>query len=134
VAEKLSFDTSFLIDFQRERVGGGERGPAHDFLRAREGAHLCLSAVALGEFAEGFEDPEHALIRLLRETHEVLPVDEEVGMLYARVTRRLRAEGRLISANDLWIAATALRHEMPLVAANQEHFGRVPALQLRTYR
>jgi tRNA(fMet)-specific endonuclease VapC len=135
MAQRLSFDTSFLIDFQRERARGGGRGPAHDFLRGREGAHLCLSAVALGEFTEGFDDPAHEIVRLLRDTHEVLPVDEEVALVYAGVARKLRrAEGQLIGANDLWIAATALRYELPLVAADREHFGRVPALQLRTYR
>lgn len=132
MAERLSFDTSFLIDFQRERVRG--EGPAHDFLRAREGAHLCLSAVALGEFSEGFKDSDHEIVRLLRETHEVLAVDEEVGLVYARTTRRLRAEGRLIGTNDLWIAATALRYEVPLVTANPGHVSRVPALEVRAYR
>jgi len=134
MAARVSFDTSFLIDFQKERVHGSMSGPAHDFLSANGTLRLCLSAVALGEFVEGFDDPGHPLVELMRATHEVIPVDEEVGIVYARVTRRLRAEGRLIGTNDLWIAATALRHDLPVVTADVDHFARVPGLQVRAYR
>ncbi len=134
MADRLSFDTSFLIDFQRERAQGGRAGRAHDFLTRNEAAHLCVSAVALGEFAEGFEDTGHPLVELLRATHEVFPIDEDVGLIYGGLTRRLRAVGRLIGTNDLWIAATALRHDVPLVTADVDHFRRVPALQVCPYR
>jgi len=100
MADRVSFDTSFLIDFQRERAQG-DGGPAQRFLRSNESARLCLSVVALGEFAEGFADPEHDLVRLLRTTHELLVIDELVGLAYARIARRLRALGQLIGGNDL---------------------------------
>jgi len=51
MADRLSFDTFFLIDFQRERTQG-DGGPAQGFLRSNESARLCLSGVALCEFAE----------------------------------------------------------------------------------
>jgi tRNA(fMet)-specific endonuclease VapC len=133
VAQRVSFDTSFLIDFQRERLAGGA-GPAHRFLAAHPAIQLCLPAVALGEFAEGFADAAHPLVRLVRDTHEILPVDAEVAVAYARATRELRARGALIGGNDLWIAATALRYELPLVTADLEHFQRVPGLAVQSYR
>ncbi len=133
MAERLTFDTSFLIDFQRERTRA-EDGPAHAFLRANKEAVLCLSSVALGEFAEGFATADHPLVDLVRTAHELVPVDEAIALEYGRLTRRLRSEGRLIGTNDLWIAATALRHGLPLVADNARHFGRVDGLDLRSYR
>jgi predicted nucleic acid-binding protein len=39
----------------------------------------------------------------------------------------------LIGANDLWIAAAALRHGEPLVTRNARDFQRVPRLQVLTY-
>ena len=130
---RVSFDTSFLIDFQRERRAGAE-GPAHLFLKTIGPTRLCLSAVALAEFAEGFSDIDHEILRLVRETHEVLPIDESTALVYAEITRELRRQGRLIGANDLWIAATALANNVPIVSGDTKHFLRVPGLDVRAYR
>jgi tRNA(fMet)-specific endonuclease VapC len=58
VALRLSFDTTFLIDLQRERARSDSNGPAHRFLKRSADAELYLSNVALGEFAEGFNSVE----------------------------------------------------------------------------
>jgi tRNA(fMet)-specific endonuclease VapC len=44
------------------------------------------------------------------------------------MTTKLRQAGRIMSAEDSWIAATALRHGMPLVTHNRRHFENVPGL------
>ena len=54
MADKVAFDTTFLIDLQRERHHGEADGPAHRFLAAAPDLELCLSSIVLGEFAEGF--------------------------------------------------------------------------------
>jgi predicted nucleic acid-binding protein len=41
--------------------------------------------------------------------------------------------GTLIGSNDLWIAATALEHSLPLVTRDIDHFRRIPDLQLIGY-
>ncbi len=40
----------------------------------------------------------------------------------------------LIGTNDLWIAATALANDMPLVTKNAEHFRRVPGIEIADYQ
>ena len=134
MAGRLSLDTTFLIDLQRERSSGG-RGPAHELLARDPDVELFLSTVALGEFAEGFGDnTDHPVLRVARELHVLLPVDERTALVYGRITRTLRERGDLIGSNDLWIAATSLRHDLPLVTANMAHFQRVPGLELVGYR
>lgn len=133
MARPLSVDTSFLIELQRERRRGNG-GPAHRFLELEAGSELCLSAVALGEMAQGFADGEHPAIRVLRDTHLLLPADEDVALIYGALARDLRARGSLIGSNDLWIAATSLRHELPLVTADAAAFARVPGLEVLRYR
>lgn len=64
----------------------------------------------------------------------MLPVDEMTALLYAGVVRDLRSRGMLIGTNDLWIAASSLRHRLPVVTANVEHFRRVPGLEVIDYR
>ena len=134
MATRLSFDTSFLIDLQREQTRSRGEGPAHAFLRLHVDALLCVSTVALAEFAEGFASPDHPLVAMVRESYELLPVDAEVALAYARLARRLRSEGRLVGSNDLWIAATSVTHGLALVADNAGHFERVPGLRLLKYR
>ncbi|WP_431832188.1 PIN domain-containing protein [Corynebacterium appendicis] len=36
----------------------------------------------------------------------------------------------IIGANDIWIAAQALAHDLTLVTANTREFSRVPGLQI----
>jgi len=127
----LSFDTTFLIDFQRERLRG--EGRAHTFLRNNHDEVAYLSMVAYAEYAEGFADKSEAAFISVVESFELLPIDRRVADCYAEVTRQMRLEGRLIGANDLWIASVALVHELPVVTANTEHFQRVPNLRVVGY-
>ena len=133
MAEALILDTTVLIDFQRERRSGHASGPVHRLLSDHADATMQLPVTALGEFAEGFEDPADPLLRTTREYFDLLPVDAETASLYAQTARRLRREGRLIGSNDLWIAASALRHGGTLVTRNVNEFLRVPGLQVLSY-
>jgi tRNA(fMet)-specific endonuclease VapC len=63
----------------------------------------------------------------------VLPPTPEVSWQFGRAFRHLRDNGNLIGANDLWIAATGLAYEMPVVTRNVEHFKRVPGLEVESY-
>jgi len=46
---------------------------------------------------------------------ETLPVDDEAARTWARLRIYLAETGRRVRINDLWIAATALHYELPLV-------------------
>ncbi len=127
---RIAFDTTFLIDLQRERSRGDLEGPAHRLLPADPKVELQLSATALGEFAEGSENHDDPLLRTVRELHVLLPADEETAPEYGKITRTLRRPGRLLGRNDLWIAATRLRRGLPLVTADATEFERVDALQV----
>lgn len=129
--ESLSFDTTFLIDLQRERRRG--RGAAHAFLERHREALAFLPVTAYGEFAEGFADPGDPVFLATVEAFEVLPITALVAETYGALARQLRAQGNLIGANDLWIGATTLTSGLPLVTRNVEHFSRLPGLVVRGY-
>ena len=134
MAGRVALDTSFLIDLQRERLRGFTEGAAQAFLQSEPGVELLLPSTVLGEFAEGFDQPDHPVLRAVRELHVILAIDEETSLRYAGISRILRARGALIGTNDLWIAAACLRHDVPLVTANVAEFRRVPSLQVIGYR
>lgn len=130
--ESLIFDTTFLIDFQRERKIG-ELGKAHRFLESHREKAAYLSIVAYGEYAEGFENLGDPAFVSVVDSFELLPVTRSAANHYARITRSLRTAGLMIGANDLWIAAASLDHGFPLVTGNTNHFGRVEGIQLLNY-
>lgn len=47
---------------------------------------------------------------------DVLPVDADVAAEWARLRVYLSETGRRVNVNDLWIAATAAAHSLPVVA------------------
>jgi tRNA(fMet)-specific endonuclease VapC len=61
------------------------------------------------------------------------PIDDSDARHYREIFRYLKERGELIGANNLWIAAAALRHREPLVTRNARDFQRVPGLQVLTY-
>jgi len=131
--ERLSFDTTFLIDLQRERRKNDVQGSAHVFLEEHSEHSFEISSVVLGEYAEGFTHPRNEGIEELLRFCEVWPIDTEVALVYGEIVRTLRIRGELIGANDLWIAATSIRHKLSLVTRNTAHFKRVSGLRLVEY-
>lgn len=49
------------------------------------------------------------------------------------IYRYLQRNNMLIGSNDLWIAATAVAHAMPIVTRNRAHFSRVPGVEVIAY-
>jgi tRNA(fMet)-specific endonuclease VapC len=132
MAERVSLDTTFLIDLQKELLAGQE-GLAHSFLKKHSNAAIYLSSVALGEFAEGFAGPEDPVLKRMVAALRILDIDREVSLVYATNTRNLRWAGRLIGSNDLWIGSCAVRNRMPLVTRNADHFERIIGLEVIEY-
>jgi tRNA(fMet)-specific endonuclease VapC len=130
--ERLSFDTTFLIDIQKE-LGSAHQGRAHRFLERHSSAIMLVSAVAVGELAEGFAGPDDPNLQSLLAAVEIAEVDGQAALLYATNALRLRQAGRLIGTNDLWIGCAALRHSAPLVTRNPEHLRRIEGLQVMEY-
>ena len=42
----------------------------------------------------------------------------------------LSAAGHCVENNDLWIAACAVRHSLPLITNNRSHFEKIPRLSI----
>lgn len=62
----------------------------------------------------------------------VIPVDQPLCREWAQVRSDCQRVGRSIFPQDAWIAATALRHNLPLVTHNIKDFVRISNLRLLT--
>ena len=59
---------------------------------------------------------------------EFVSISERTADFYSQAQHSLRKIGRMIPTNDLWIAALALEHALPLMT-NDRHFAAIPGLQ-----
>jgi tRNA(fMet)-specific endonuclease VapC len=130
--EILNVDTCFLIDLEREQRRKTD-GPAGTFLRNHLETEFRLSAVAFGEFAVGFDRSDHPRLDMVRKGYEIMRMDEETALIYARLYLHLKEQRCLIGANDLWIAASAMRNGASLVTRNVDEFSRIPGLRVVAY-
>jgi tRNA(fMet)-specific endonuclease VapC len=60
----------------------------------------------------------------------VIPYDMALCQTYAELNAQILKAGKPIGDNDLWIAATAIRHSIPLVSHNRKHYDEIPGLVL----
>lgn len=93
---------------------------------------IFLPVIVLGEYRYGLARSRHRvrlgrLLDLLADELRVLRIDQETSRHYAEVREQLRRDGRPIPENDVWIAALALQHAVPVVSRDT-HFDSVDAI------
>jgi len=96
-------------------------------------AEIAVPVIVLGEFRYGIKQSRNQgqYERWLADwtpSCRVLVVDEGTAAEYAEVRGELKRIGRPIPANDLWIAALARQHALPLLSRDR-HFDLVPKLK-----
>jgi tRNA(fMet)-specific endonuclease VapC len=98
---------------------------------------VYTNVVAVGELLYGARHSSNPAANLDRVAAfvaaiVVLPCDEATAEVYARVKQDLRAKGRPIPDNDLWIAAAAIQHGLVLVNRDA-HFAQIEELEQETW-
>lgn len=129
----LILETTFLVDLERE-LAGPEPGPAQAFLHRHAVEPLYITFTVAGELAAVAPLDGRARWEAFLAPFEILPSTADVCWEYGQTFRYLKANGLLIGANDLWIAATAVAFGKPLVTGNVKEFRRVPRLEVLGYR
>jgi len=101
------------------------------------GKTVALSFVTVGElFAwsarrKWSAESRFELERRIKAT-VIVPYDLELCRRFGTLKAELMTSGRTIPANDLWIAACALRHDLPLLTHNFRDYEGIPGLQVIT--
>ena len=125
----MILDTNALSAFVDGDAGVGE------VLRRQPRA--AIPVIVLGEFRYGISESRHraayeAWLESQLTHFDVLAVTGETTFAYATLRVALRRLGRPIPANDVWIAALALQHRLPILSRDQ-HFDVVPDIERRSW-
>lgn len=99
------------------------------------GQELALSFMSVAEMFQWallrqWGDRRFAQLEHYLSNYLVIPVDQPLCKTWAQVRAARQGVGRAISPQDAWIAATALRHDLPLVTHNSKDFLDIPNLRL----
>jgi len=99
------------------------------------GKLVAISFITVGELYYGAEKGKWGEKRRLRletsiKNFVVIPYDHEIAKRYGKVVAERNRLGRPISHNDAWIAASAVRHAVPLVTHNHKDFDLISDLQI----
>jgi tRNA(fMet)-specific endonuclease VapC len=101
-------------------------------------SEVFLSCIVVGELQFGAENStrrEQNLAKLAQflEGQVILPVDRLTSTYYGYIKRLLKQKGRMIPANDIWIAATAVQYDLTLMSQDA-HFNAVDGLAVSIWQ
>ena len=98
------------------------------------GSTLYLPIIVVGELYYGayksgkFEINVQRLKQFLSQ-NVLLNDDEVTGDIYGQIKNALKTKGRPLPENDIWIAAIARQHNLPVVTRDA-HFSHIDHLQI----
>ena len=110
-------DTSVFIGLESERALNFERLPEHSVI-----CPITIAELEAGVLIATDLDVRAQRLATLQATAdiEVLVIDGAVAASWARLRVHLAESGRRVNVNDLWIAATAVAHGLPVVTQDDD--------------
>jgi predicted nucleic acid-binding protein len=132
VERSLILETTFLVDLERE-ARRESPGVAYALLERHATDRLYVTPTIAGELASGTSMKDRDRWDRFLAPFVSLPITPDVAWRYGESYRYLQANGLLIGANDLWIAAVGLAHGLPVVTRDAADFRRVPGLEVVAY-
>lgn len=129
ISNYLLLDTNF-VSYIMKGTPEAERDKPY-----LQGKTLAFSFITVGELWAGATyqgwgvEKRKQLASTLR-NFVVIPYDFEITKCYGEIVAQRKKAGRPISVADAWIAACAVRHQIPLVSHNFRDFEAMPNLVL----
>lgn len=125
-SKEYAIDTNIIIDLFK-----GNREIAD---KIDQSINIFLPVPVLGELYFGAENADrkhHHLqqINTLLQLVRILNVSEVTAQIYGTIKSHLKRQGKPIPENDIWIAAIAKEHKIPLVTRDN-HFRYVPDIRI----
>jgi tRNA(fMet)-specific endonuclease VapC len=113
-----------------------EEPPALERLAAAE--EVFVPVVVLGELYYGARKSGRAETNIARidefaAAAAILGCDALTAQQYGRIKNDLRAKGRPIPENDIWIGAVGMQHDLRVATRDRDHFSQISGLRVEVW-
>lgn len=119
-------DTSILIDYYRKT----NKANSVWIGLIDQGYEFAVSAVTKYELYSGATQSQIEFWNSILATISVIPFDESCVDTAVRLNSAFKRKRKQIDLADLFIAATALTHNLPMATLNKNHFERIDGLTI----
>jgi tRNA(fMet)-specific endonuclease VapC len=118
-------DTGVFIEYLR-----ASNKSKTSLINLPDNSEIYISSVSLYELYMGAISPEKWRdVQTLTEDIPVLSFTKIVSEKAGGIYHELRKQNQLIEFRDIFIAATALVHDMPVLTRNKKHFKRIKGIE-----
>ena len=124
--EVILLDTSILIEYYRKK----DKSKSTLFRLTNINSKFAVSAITLFEIYTGANHEQLIFWNDFFKEITVLSFDSEVSIQAADINKTLKQIRKQIDIPDLFIAATAIKHNLLCATLNKKHFERIKDIKL----
>ena len=122
----ILIDTSILIDYYR-KTGKGKTVWIN---LVRQGYSFAISVITKYEIYSGATANQLMFWDNVLQVITIIPLDEISVDTAVNINNALKKKRKQIDVADLFIAATAVAHHLPIATLNKKHFDRIDTLSI----
>lgn len=122
---RILIDTSILIDHLRKT-----KKDETLFYKHLSSHQYFISSITAFEFLIGSTPKNRQFTESLLTELPILPFDSACVKTAATIYKQLKSQNRLISLPDIFIGATSIAHDLPLLTLNEKHFSRIENMKM----
>jgi len=124
--KKLMIDTSILIDY----FSKSDKGKTHLIQHFRNYPNIYISSITEFEIYNGAKEAHKEFWDKMLSRITILDFDSKAAKEAAKIVDQLKIKRKTIVKPDLFIAATAIVHELSFDTLNTKHFTDIENLSL----
>ena len=122
----IMVDTSILIDYFRKK----DKSKTKLFALSQKFESLCISSITEFEIFTGARGEQIDFWETMLSNFIVFPFDSDAASAAVSIQNNLKKLRKSIDKADLFIAATAIAHNLSFDTLNQKHFEKSEGLKL----
>ena len=124
---EILIDTNIIIDFLRKQ----NKQQSYLWMIKEADCNCIISTITVFELYAGAISSRHKDdLKKLIKWLDIQPLTAEIAQLSAEIYKDLKAKNQLIEFRDIFIGATAIKINIPLLTLNEKHFIRIKGIRI----